>query len=97
MPDGLVSFRFEVTAQRMVDVPRETYHRMVRFVVEGEPWEEGAVLHQRHDYQRDVIVMEGELPQPCVTALQALAMGHDLDAVLDLLESQSGSPVPVSS
>jgi len=92
MPDGdLVSFRFEVTARRLVEITDRTYSRLLRFVMEQQPWEQGANLAQHHDYARDMVIVTGELPQPAVTALQALAMGHDLGAVLDLL---GADPIP---
>lgn len=82
--EELVPFRFEVTSERIVGTPLETYRRLQRFVTSGK---DGFIVF-RNDHMRDLVIASGELPQPNVTALQALAMGHDVDAVLDMLESR---------
>lgn len=96
----LVRFRFEVPEERIAGTSRRTMRRLEELVSEalggpiaggalpysGAVAPDGASIFRSEDWRRAVIV-SGRLPQPAVTALQALAMGHDVDAVLDLLEA----------
>lgn len=77
-----MSFRFEIPNRNIADLSQEASERLQAFVAGGPEvvfWE---------DYAKDATVVVGKLPQPKVTVMQALAMGHDVDAVLDLLERQ---------
>lgn len=96
----LVRFRFELTDERIVAVPIKTFRRFQRFVWPsisffdrdvtyeahdeaagpGRPW-----IARQHDAPHNLEIITGELAQPQVTAIQALAMGHDLESVLDML------------
>lgn len=95
----LVPFRFEVPEENLARASRRSMRRIDALVsealgaplggsvlVHGAIAPDGASIMRVADWRSLTVVYTGRLPQPAVTALQALAMGHDVDAVLDLLE-----------
>jgi hypothetical protein len=79
----LVRFRFEITHERLVAVPLATMHRAEAFI--KTQLEHGGEIVTDYDWSRLSTVASGEAARPVATVLQALAMGHDIDAVLDML------------
>lgn len=80
----LVPFRFEITDDRLVATDYQAMRR-AQEVVDHDLTTVGAYLTTTPDPLRFVTIAEGEAPQRVVTILQAIAMGHDLAPVLDLL------------
>lgn len=86
MSGELVPFRFEVTEDRIVRTSQRTMRRLEELVGAAP---DGASFSSFRLEDWSKVIVSGRLPQPAVTALQALAMGHDVDGVLDLLERSS--------
>ena len=87
----LVPFRFEITDERLLAPDYRTMQRAKRFV-DALLDTEGAEMWSQPDFPKNLTVVGGKAPQPVLTVLQAIAMGHDLDAVLDLLEGREDRP-----
>ena len=83
MSDDLVRFRFEVPRERIAAIAGPVLDRLRDFVHNDDT--PGAYWEWFDDFKRDLTTIKGEMGQSQVTALQALAMGFDVEAVLDML------------
>ena len=81
----LVPFRFEITDERLAGADRRAMRRANDFVNRFMEVD-GAYMDSTPDYPRNSTTVQGKAPQPVVTVLQAIAMGHDIGAVLDMLD-----------
>lgn len=87
-PDELPSFRFEITRERFMHPLMGTMGRLRQHLDDSL-----ASWQCRWEAEPDVYVLEGQGPPSAVAGIQAMAMGHDIDAVLDLHGVPAGRPI----
>lgn len=83
----LAPFRFEVTDDRLVATDYWTMKR-AQAIVDRMIAESGGTLTVTADPIRYVTIASGEAPREVISVIAAIAQGHDLEAVLDLIGQQ---------
>lgn len=83
--DAFMPFYFEVPANRIRKLDDDTFARLAAWFGRLSEETPGGYCSTSQPQSRNVLVYEGRLPARYVTVLQALAMGHDVNAVMDLL------------